>query len=182
MSSGDNRDYKELLIGCGMDRAKRIQVKYPEWQHLTTMDRNPRCEPDLLHDLTEYPWPISDDSFDEIHGYEVCEHVTGRQGEEKPFFQFFSEAWRVLKPNGIFAGTVPRFDSIQAFGDPSHSRVINEVTLWFLSQQSYIEGVGSFAISDFRAIYRADFEILATTRMGDSLVFELKAMKPARGA
>ena len=71
----------ELLIGAGSNRAKMIcSVGRPvEWTKLTTLDFNEDHHPDVVHDLNDLPLPFSDNSFDEIHAYEVMEHL-GEQG------------------------------------------------------------------------------------------------------
>ena len=49
-------EYRELLLGCGHARDKRIvpvriDPKQREWQNLITLDHNPTCKPDLMGDL-----------------------------------------------------------------------------------------------------------------------------------
>jgi SAM-dependent methyltransferase len=168
----------ELLIGCGSSRAKKLSTQgRSEWIGLVTLDYEKRHSPDVVHDLHD-PLPFDDDTADEIHAYEVLEHV-GRQGDYKFFFQQFADFWRVLKPNGILFGTVPLPTSPWAWGDPSHTRVIPKETFVFLHQPSY-EQVGKTAMSDFRSIYKADFEIIHLNENCDVLEFALQAIKPSR--
>jgi SAM-dependent methyltransferase len=168
----------ELLIGCGSNRTKKLsQQGRSEWSGLVTLDYEKRHNPDLVHDLHD-PLPLDDDSADEIHAYEVLEHV-GRQGDYKFFFQQFSDFWRVLKPGGVLFGTVPLPTSPWAWGDPSHTRVIPKETFVFLHQPSY-EQVGKTAMSDFRSIYQADFEIIHLHENVDVLEFAMQAIKPSR--
>jgi SAM-dependent methyltransferase len=53
-----------------------------------------------LFDITAGPWPIEDNTFDNIHIGEVLEHVSN-------FFFVFEEMLRVLKPGGRIILTVP---------------------------------------------------------------------------
>ena len=97
----------ELLIGAGANHRKRLFTKGKgEWTCLVTLDINQDHHPDVVHDLTKLPLPFDDDSFDEIHAYEVLEH-TGQQGDWRFFFDQWSDFWRLLKPGGIFCGTSP---------------------------------------------------------------------------
>ena len=178
----------ELLLGCGADRARRIEVDgRKDWSELVTLDNNPDHEPDVLWDLTSpEPLPFADDTFDEIHAYEVLEHI-GQQGDYRTFFRQFSDYWRVLKAGGVFAGTCPSYRSRWAWGDPSHTRVLTAGTFVFLSQAQYAQQVGKTRMSDFRSVYHADFEIaqddagrLAVSDDGEDLQFVLVAIKPAR--
>ncbi len=174
------KPHRELLIGCGASREKRLSADNdPVWKGLTTLDVNPEHAPDVVWDLAETRLPFDDDSFDEIHAYEVLEH-TGSQGDYRFFFAQFSDFWRVLKPGGLLLGTTPAFDSPWAWGDPSHTRVISQESLTFLDQTEYERQVGVTAMSDFRYLYQADFQLLATDKREGSFQFILRAIKPSR--
>ncbi len=166
---------KELLIGCGANREKRLHtVGAEEWSGLITLDNNLDHKPDVLWDLMQMPLPFADNEFDEIHAYEVLEH-TGAQGDYRFFFAQWSEFWRIMKPNGLFFGTVPSLNSIWAWGDPSHTRVIPPAQFNFLNQE-YYKNVGSTPMSDFRSIYKADLK-LGALEEGESTKFVLQAHK-----
>lgn len=148
---------RALLIGCGAKRDRRILVDgIEQWDELVTLDWNADHQPDVVHDLEALPYPFEDDTFHEIHGYEILEH-TGQQGDAKFFFSQFEELWRILKPNGALAASVPHWGGRWAWGDPSHKRIINEGSLVFLDQQEYEKQVGQTSMSDFRFMYRGDF-------------------------
>ena len=170
--------YRELLIGCGNDRRKAIRHGNIEqdWQNLTTLDIDPACKPDVVHDLNVLPYPFADDEFDEIHAYEVLEHF-GRQGDWRGFFAQFSELHRILKPGGLLCATVPMWDSPWAWGDPGHTRIITKDTLAFLSQKCYGDAVGNGPLTDYRSVYTADFEPVASNESEHRFGFILKAIK-----
>jgi SAM-dependent methyltransferase len=171
---------RELLLGCGSDHRKKLgPAEVPlEWSDLTTLDVEPAHKPDVTHDLNVLPWPFADDSFDEVHAYEVLEHL-GQQGDYKSFFAHFAEIWRILKPGGVFYGTVPAPDTPWVWADPGHTRVIRPETLIFLYQPQYSQ-VGRTAMSDYRSVYRADFDPLHVQQSGWYLNIALKAVKPSR--
>lgn len=204
-------DYRELLIGCGSRRdkdilryvrldnvkqlsgdvelCKRMGLLIRHWQNLTTLDNNPKHNPDIVCDLEYIPLKgyhpmsesisnivISSDAFDEIHAYEVLEHIA-RQGDYIQFFRQFTEFHRILKPNGLFCATCPSWASPWAWGDPSHTRVITSGTLVFLSQAEYTKQVGVTAMSDFRHVYTADFEPVFVFENHETLAFVLRAIK-----
>ena len=170
---------KELLIGCGSRKEKLIYLNHKDFQNVTTLDINPDHKPDVLFDLCNLPLPFDDNTFDEIHAYEVLEH-TGSQGDYKFFFAQFSDFWRILKPSGILFATVPMANSAWAWGDPSHTRTIQKESLIFLNQPTYEAEVGVTAMSDFRYIYRADFDITHIKEDGGTLGFAIQAVKPSR--
>lgn len=170
---------KELLIGCGRRRDKLLSTPdHREWSDLVTLDINPNHEPDILWNLTVHPLPIEDSTYDEIHAYEVLEHLRD-QGDWRGFFDDFAEYWRILKPAGHLFASVPKWDSVWAWGDPSHKRVINEGSLQFLSQRQYSKQIGTTPMSDFRWYYKADFSVIFAQTAGESFFFCLEANKPA---
>ena len=169
----------ELLLGCGSNWQKRlIYAGASDWQHLETLDHNADHKPDLVWDLNQRPLPYGDDRFDEIHAYEVLEHI-GRQGDAEGFFAEWSEYWRLLKPGGMFFGTCPAPGSPWVWGDPSHTRAIQPEHLIFLVQPNYAQ-VGATPMSDFRSIYKCDFDILHNYINGLTFEFVLRAVKPSR--
>lgn len=171
----------ELLIGCGSTRDRRLPRGKHGWSKLVTLDWNADHKPDVVHDLEVLPYPFADDTFDEVHAYEVLEHL-GQQGDFRSFFGQFSELWRILKPGGLLAATCPSWASMWAWGDPSHRRVISSGSLVFLDQAQYQAQVGVTAMSDFRFCYSADFAAVPGECHEDaeSLRFVLRAVKPSR--
>lgn len=170
---------RELLIGCGQSRDKRICLPgNSKWNNLVTLDINPNHNPDVIWDLSEMPLPFARSEFDEIHAYEVLEH-TGSQGDYKFFFKQFNEFHRILKPYGKLFASVPLPSSPWAWGDPSHTRIFPKEWLTFLRQKTYEEQVGKTSISDFRYIYHADFEPLLVQEQDDTLYFIIEARKEA---
>lgn len=174
-------EYKELLIGCGVQRKKLLTPTgiEPVWRGLITLDINEDHKPDIDWDLTNLPLPFEDEYFNEIHAYEVLEH-TGAQGDYKFFFAQFSDFWRLLKPDGWLFGTVPAPGTPWVWGDPSHTRAILPESFIFLSQQMYKDNVGKNPMSDFRHIYHADFELRFSQIHNGLFAFGLQAIKPAR--
>lgn len=122
------------------------------------------------------PLPFEADTFDEIHAYEVLEHIRS-QGDWRALFRQFSDYWRVLKPDGWFYGSVPLSDGKWAWGDPGHRCVIPAETFIYLSQREYRAQVGVTAMTDYRHWYKADFELRWAKRGETSLYFALQAIK-----
>jgi hypothetical protein len=168
--------YKELLIGCGNRRSKDMgPYDKKQFSNLTTLDIDDNCKPDVVHDLTNIPYPFGDNEFDEIHAYDVLEH-TGKQGDYKFFFKQFSEFWRILKPGGWMFITCPKWDSMWAWGDPGHTRVLAPGCFTYLSQESYTQ-IGTTKMTDYRPIYDKDFEVVKIEEMELQINIYLRAIK-----
>jgi len=119
------------------------------------MDRSKR--PHILLDLElidtgEGRIKRDNETFDEIHAYEVLEHF-GKQGDYHGFFRMFRELWRLLKPDGYLVGTSPAHDSPWAWGDPGHTRIISPHCMIFLSYDHYKQ-LGTSPSSDYRDLIR----------------------------
>ena len=167
----------ELLIGCGNSRVRKLSLDGRfEYLDLTTIDHDPNCGADVVHDLDDYPWPIEDNSFDEAGAFCVIEHL-GQQGDYKSFFALFTEIHRILKPGGLFFAIVPSVTSKWLWGDPSHTRAVTPECLVFLSQAQYLKQVGVTPMTDFRWLWKGDFETIAADDDGNDFKFALRAIK-----
>jgi SAM-dependent methyltransferase len=172
-----NDNYRELLIGCGSSKVKKISVVGREkFSNVTRLDINPDHNPDIVWDLRDHPLPFENDTFDEIHAYEVLEHLA-QQGDYKFFFAEFSEYWRILKNKGLFFLSVPDRNSVWAWGDPSHTRIIQVENFVYLDQDEYKRQVGITSISDFRYLYKANFKRGFTEVKDGTLSVVLQAYK-----
>lgn len=174
-------EFRELLIGAGESRIKYLSRRgQPStFKNVTTLDIDPSHKPDVVHDLNVLPWPFPDNSFDEVHAYQVLEHI-GIQGDYRAFFAHFAEIYRILKPNGILMAAVPSLTSEWAWGDPGHTRVVTPHSLVFLDQMQYIAQVGVTAMSDYRFCYAADLTPILSRDDGQTFNFGLQAIKPSR--
>ena len=113
--------------------------------------------PDAIHkvNLFMFPWPWEDSSIDELHCSHFIEHIpmtwvtsrTSNLGDKYDehshiplnsesrdlFCMFFNEAYRILKPGGLFTVVWPALQSTRAFQDPTHRRFIPTEALLYLS-------------------------------------------------
>ncbi len=94
---------KILDVGCG--RRKRSGA--------IGIDNNPRSDADVLHDLNHFPYPFTDNEFDEIFADNILEHLDD-------VMKVMIELHRICKPNGIVSITVPHYAHRNANTDPTH--------------------------------------------------------------
>jgi hypothetical protein len=168
----------ELLIGAGHDRRRKVSLGSGKqgWTKLVTLDINPDCNPNIVHDLEQLPYPIPSNSFDEIHAYEVLEHV-GKQGDWRFFFAQFDEFARILKPNGLLFTTSPAHESPWVWGDPGHTRYMGPEVYLFLDRSVYEQQLGSTAMTDYRRCFTSNWARLVIEEQNGSSIAVLKNLK-----
>ena len=79
----------------------------------TTLDINPRLNPDVVWDLNQFPYPFEDSTFELV----VCEHVIEHL---QNVISVMGELHRVTKAGGRVLIRVPHFSSLNFNTDPTH--------------------------------------------------------------
>ena len=170
---------KELVLGCGNYRKKRIYLDDDEYINPTFVDIDRNTNPDILWDLNKLPLPFENDEFDEIHAYDVLEHL-GTQGDINRFFYEFSEYYRILKNDGKFFISCPGYNTKWAWGDPGHTRIMTKETFTYLNQGLYNIQVGKTQMTDYRDKWKGNFQLvqaLLADNDNDSNSYILRCLK-----
>lgn len=107
---------------------------------------------DYVQDLLKFPWAqFADNSVDEIECTCFVEHIPHGDSRHDPFFAFFDEVHRILKPaefdpnnpniptKGFARISCPYYSSIRAWQDPTHHRAISEASFLYLNKQWRID-------------------------------------------
>lgn len=105
-------DEKVMLnLGCGF-------LKKPGWINVDKFDN---CEPDLVWDLEETPYPWEDNSVDMIEIVHALEHL-------REWYPAFCEMVRILKPLGTLLVRVPDESNPDALAFRDHYHVFTQNT------------------------------------------------------
>ena len=167
---------RALLLGAGNNRKLKMGVGLePVPTDIVALDMDAATNPDILWDLEQRPWPVLDSDFDQVHAYEVLEHL-GRQGDWRGFFDDFAEIYRILKPGGYLVFSCPLPESVWAWGDPGHTRIISIESLTFLDQDNYAQ-VGTTPMTDYRGYWRGNLKLVGSQKTTHNLFAILQAVK-----
>ena len=82
------KDFRILNVGSGIKKIKDA------WN----IDKLKDVEPDEVIDITEGPLPYEDNWFEEV----VADYVLTQIANKYDLMKVLNEAWRILKPDGIF--------------------------------------------------------------------------------
>lgn len=116
----DRTNYKvdllktKLNVGCGKD----IRSDY------VNLDIVQLPGVDVVHDLNRFPWPFSENCFDEIELINVLEHLPDT-------IATLEELYRIAQPGAKIIIRVPFWNSPDMLADPTHKRSFSERTLNF---------------------------------------------------
>jgi hypothetical protein len=98
-------------------------------------------------DVLSFPWPLADNSVDEVHCSHFIEHIPmvylrdgkvdlmGGIGGVDLLVAFFNECYRVMKRNAWMTVITPSLQSVRAFQDPTHRRFIPGEFFYYLNEE-----------------------------------------------
>ncbi len=113
----------------------------PVWCGSETLDINPRSRATHIHDLSVFPYPFEDNSFDYVVAEHVLEHL-------KPILPVLDELHRILKPTGELRIEVPHYTSHHYWTDPTHQTPFTVRTLDYIVPTPDGGGVYQFHYSN----------------------------------
>lgn len=143
----------KLDVGCAFRKSKGY------WG----IDRVKVQDVDQIVDLTKFPWPIKDNSFNEVRLWHILQFLPNT-------VKTMEEVWRIAKPGAKIIIGVPYYMSALAFGDPAHIRYFSEETFKFFTTESwYISNLKSYTKARFTIQHQ---ELRTTGRLRRYLPFK----------
>lgn len=115
-----------LDIGCG-------EAKQPNW---IGMDVRDLPTVDIVHSVTDIPFPIPDNVCFTVLMSHLWEHI-----EPKYRIQVIDEIWRIMMPDGQLLISSPYYQSFGACQDPTHYTCPNEATFTYFNPESPLYGI-----------------------------------------
>lgn len=140
-----------LNLGCG-------DCKLDGW---VNVDKYTHFEPDVVHDLEEFPWPFEDDAAEELLLNHVLEHL----GQETDvFLGIMKELYRVCRTGATVRIHVPHPRHDDFITDPTHVRTILPETLAMFDKEVNKRWREEKAANTQLAIYTdTDFKITSAS-------------------
>ena len=109
-----------LDVGCGSKK----------WPGAVGLDISEDTDADVVHDLNEFPYPLQDDSFDQVLMQDVLEHV-------RDPIRVMDELHRVCRPGGRIQLRTPHFSSMLAYSDPTHTHYFSAEAIRTLAEPRF---------------------------------------------
>lgn len=101
---------KVLDLGSG-----RFPYRAKDDEEVVSVDIRPEAKPTVVHDLSVFPYPFEDNSFDAVYASHILEHLHDN-------IRTMEEIYRIAKPNATVTIRVPHYTGRSAWGDPTHVR------------------------------------------------------------
>jgi SAM-dependent methyltransferase len=121
-----------LNVGSAMNHEPdRGEIKF------INLDMNPDVKPDVVQNMTEFPWPFEDNTFDSVVGSHIFEHF-----RKEDFLPIVAEIHRILKPNGHLLAFTPYGTSFDSWENPHHLQNFTETTWYYCTPIVYKTGAG----------------------------------------
>ena len=130
---------KHLDIGCGTN--PRNPFECDELHGVDIFEQDTKDFNYKQCNVIFEPLPFDNSSFDSVSAYDFLEHIPrtttiNNQGVF-PFIHVMNEAYRVLKPGGIFYAITPGYPRAEAFVDPTHVNFITRKTHTYFTSPKY---------------------------------------------
>jgi len=149
---------KHLDIGCGSK--PRNPYHHDELHGVDIIEQTnadfhyKRCN------VTQHSLPYDNSFFDSVSAYDFLEHIPRfaiiDNQAQFPFINFMNEAYRILKPDGIFYAITPCYPRAEAFVDPTHINFITSKTHTYFTGSN--PGAGMYG-------FGGQFEIIKIKRI-----------------
>lgn len=117
-----NRE-RVLDVGCGSRKLPGAEG----------IDVVPSSDAEIIHDLSSFPWPYNDNSFDVILMNHSLEHMDD-------VLKTMTEVHRIAKKGAHIVIQVPHFRCLDAYVDPTHRHFFTSRSLdYFIQNSGYAE-------------------------------------------
>jgi SAM-dependent methyltransferase len=129
---------RTLDVGCGRDKLRGA----------VGIDIAHDTDAEIIHDLTLFPWPVADNSFDVVRLWSVIEHLPDT-------VRTMAEVHRLARPGATVLIGTPHFSSANAFTDPTHIHFFSARFLdYFIEGTELFDKYSFYSNTRFRLLER----------------------------
>jgi len=131
-------------IGCGKKKQESGAIG---------LDRQPGSRPDILCELTNFPWPIRDGCADRVYLSHFIEH-------QPDILRVMAEVHRISKPGGDVVIVTPHYSSPDSYTDPTHLAHLGVHSFDYFVRESFDDftyGAAGFRLLERRLTFGGNF-------------------------
>lgn len=110
----EGKGMKTLDVGCGLNKEPGA----------VGIDKIAAVNPDVLHDLEQFPYPFEDNTFDRILLRHVVEH-------HSDVVRLMAEIHRIATPNAQVEIVTPHYSASGSWTDPTHKQHLGYLSFDF---------------------------------------------------
>jgi SAM-dependent methyltransferase len=126
-----------LELGCGASKTPGA----------VGVDRVAGPGVDVVHDLSRFPWPFPDDTFDAIRLSHILEHLGN-------VLQTMEEVHRIARPGAEVLIWTPHYSSMNSWTDPTHCVHMGFHSMDLFTQEARYKYTGArYAITEKRITF-----------------------------
>ncbi len=144
----------KINLGAGNDIQKGY-VNHDRIKH--------RSEIEICFDLEAFPWPLQDNSYEEIRMWDVIEHMSNIIG-------VIDECWRVLKPNGLLTMKACGWKNENFWVDITHKKAFHRKSMDYFDPTTEIGKEYGFYTDK-------KWKIIEITEHKNNYYYKLKTLK-----
>lgn len=145
------------------------------FEGFVNIDNNPRANPDIMHDISAYPWPIASGSVTHAVASHVLEHIV-EQGNVEQFMAFFQELYRVCENGALVEIVVPDAQGDAAFSDPGHKSAWGKNIFTFCSKKSMTDNISrGTTMTDYETNF--DFDLTELNIINENILCKMRCVK-----
>lgn len=149
-----------MVPGIGQSTVLNLGCGRKHQPDAINLDIVPDTDPDVLHDLNEFPWPFDSSRFTEVRAFDVIEHTAD-------VVRVMDEIHRICQDGALIKITVPHYSCSNAFTDPTHRHYFG------CNSFHYFTGENEFSFYTQRRYRRRRSQLVFYPTLVNKLVWRL---------
>lgn len=145
-----------INLGCGEKELRGDAAP----DNCVNVDLRKTAIVNVVHDLTVFPWPFSDEEFNNAYALDIVEHMVH-------VIPFIDEVWRIIKPDGKLFIRTTYFETEQSYRDPTHHHFFTLESFDFFDPTTLLG-------AQYHWYTKKKWKVLSKVISGQETLFELQ--------